>query len=236
MSRAEQRDIPPPPRLWRVVREAVSDFYYNSWRFLVANVLVGVLLLAIVLLSFGTPLVLVVLPLVAVPAAGIMRMATRLVRDGHTAFADFVEVVRSPGRALAMGTIQLLLAVVLAADFLIGASIGSFLGTLIVVSALYGLAIGWCYAAVAWTLLLDPERDADRLPHRLRLAFVVLVAHPIRVGVPLLALGIIVLVSAVAIAPLVTFVIALAWLTIARFVLPIADRIEGRRTMEPDDA
>ena len=49
--------------------------------------------------------------------------------------------------------------------------------------------------------------------------------------------GVLVLLPAVVIAPLVTFAIALVWLGLARFVLPVADRIEGRATaVVADDA
>lgn len=65
---------------------------------------------------------------------------------------------------------------------------------------------------------------------RLRLAAVVLLAHPIRVGGYLLLVGLVLTLSAIAIAPFLTFTVALAWPAIAHFVLPVADRIEGRQT------
>lgn len=234
MSRADGRTVPPPPRLGRALRAATVDFYYNSWRFLGANVVIGLMLVVIALLSMGSVLTLAALPLVAVPAAGTMRMATRLVRDGHTDFGDFTEVVRRPGRALAVGLVQSLVMVVLVADLFVGAAIGGIFGTLLLVSALYGIGIGWMYAAIAWTLALDPERDGEPLRVALRLALIVLVAHPLRVGGALALIGLVLLLSALLIAPVVTFTIGLAWLAIARYVLPVADRIEGRATHEVD--
>jgi len=217
-----------------VLRDAVSDLYYNSWRFFGANVLLGVVLIVIVLAAVGSAWALVLLPLGAVPAAGIMRMATVLVRDGRVDFGDAMSVMRRPWMALAVGTAQVALALVLVVDMRLGAAIGASIGLVLSVSALYGLLIGWAYAAVAWPLLLDPERDAEPIAARLKLAGLVLLAHPIRVGGLLVAIGLLLAISALAIAPVVTFTVALAWLVIARFVLPVADRIEGRRTLGGD--
>ena len=236
MSRAERRELPAPPRVGRVLRAAISDLYYNSFRFLGANMLLGVTLIAILLASVGSAWLLALLPLAAVPAAGTMRMATGLVRHRHADFGDFTEIVRRPGPVLMLGLAQGAVTLVLVVDLWLGGAIGGWLGVLLSVSAVYGLLIGWGYAAVAWTLVLDPERDADSIVDRLRLAAIILVAHPIRVGGYLLAVGIVLALSGVAIAPILTFTVALAWLAIAHFVLPVADRIEGRptRVVAPD--
>ena len=218
-----------------MLRDAAGDLGYNSWRFVGANLLVGGLLLVIGLGAVATPLTLLVAPILVPPAAGMMRMATRLVRDGHADFGDLTEVVRHPGRVLVVGSAQLLVTVVLVADVLIGGGIAGWIGTLLLVSALYGLLIGWAYVAVLWPLLLDPERDGVPLRAHLRLALVVLVAHPIRVGGVLLLVGILLLISGLLIMPILTFTLALAWLVIARYVLPVADRIEGRATRTTDE-
>lgn len=235
MSRAERRELPAPPRVGRVFREAVSDLYYNSFRFLGANMLLGVTLIVILLAAVGSAWLLALLPLAAVPAAGTMRMATSLVRHRHADFGDFTDVVRRPGTVLGLGIAQGVVALVLAVDLWLGGAIRGAFGVLLSVSALYGLLIGWAYAAVAWTLVLDPERDDVPVSARLRLAAVILLAHPIRVGGYLLLVGLVLALSAVAIAPFLTFTVALAWLAIAHFVLPVADRIEGRptRIVEP---
>lgn len=213
-----------------MLREAVSDLYYNSFRFLGANMLLGVTVIVILLAAVGSAWLLALLPLAAVPAAGTMRMATSLVRHRHVDFGDFKDVVRHPGRVLGLGIAQGVVALVLVVDLWLGGAISGAFGVLLSVSALYGLLIGWAYAAVAWTLVLDPERDDVPLPARLRLAAVILLAHPVRVGGYLLLVGLALALSAVAIAPFLTFTVALAWLAIAHYVLPAADRIEGRHT------
>ena len=235
MSRAERRAIPPPPRVGRVVREAVGDLYYNSWRFLGANMIVGASLVLVFLAAVGSAWLLALLPLVAVPAAGTMRMATMLVREGHTDFGAFTEIVRRPLTVLAFGAAECATILVLVVDLWLGGAIGSFFGLLLGISAFYGLVILWSYAAVAWPLLMDPERDAEPVPMRLKLAGIVLVAHPIRVGGYVLLVGAVLALTAIAIAPFLTFTMALAWVAIARFVLPVADRIEGRPTAVVDE-
>ena len=230
MSRAEQRVVPPSPRFGAVIRDAASDFYYNGWRFFGGNLVFGALLLAILWASLATPWLLLALALLALPAAGIMRMATQVERIGHTDFEDFTQVIRHPGRVLAIGGLQALLTVILVVDLLIGLSWGSWPGTLLFVSALYGIGVLWCYAVVAWPILLDPERDGEPTRPRLRLALVVLLVHPIRLaGLALLA-GPLLVVATVLIAPILTFAVSLVWLAIAGYVLPLADRVEGRRT------
>lgn len=214
----------------RVLREAIGDLYYNSFRFLGANMLLGASLIVILLAAVGSAWLLALLPLAAVPAAGTMRMATSLVRHRHADFGDFTDVVRRPGMVLGLGLAQGVVALVLVIDLWLGGAIGGAFGVLLSVSALYGLLIGWTYAAVAWTLSLDPERDDMPISARLRLAAVILLAHPIRVGGYLLLVGLVLALSALAIAPFLTFTVALAWLAVAHFVLPVADRIEGRAT------
>jgi hypothetical protein len=218
-----------------VLREALSDFFYNSWRFLGANLLLGTLMVLVILAAVASPVALLaVLALVPV-AAGMMRMATRLIRDGHTDFSDFTEVVRRPWRILALGALQLVVTAVLVADMSIAAAWQSWPGTFLVVSAGYGLLVLWAFALVAWPLLLDPERESDGVRKRLRLAFVVLLAYPMRIALFALLIGALLVFATVAIAPIITFAIGLAWLAIARYVLPIADRVEGRETLVVDE-
>lgn len=224
--------MPPPPRLWRVLREAISDFYFNSWRFLGANVLIGALVIVVLLASAAHPVGLVLVVLLVLPTMGTMRMATRLVRDYHTDLGDFADAVRRPWPLLGVGLLQLAALVVLVGDILIAAAWRSWAGTLLLVGAGYGLLALWTYALVAWPLLLDPERDGDSVRARLRLALVVILVHPVRIGLFGLLIGGVLAVSTALVAPILTFSVGVAWLAIARFVLPVADRIEGRATME----
>ena len=230
MSRAERRALPRQPRLRHVLREAISDFYFHSWSFLGANLVLGAMLLAIVALSPILPLALGIGLFLPLPAAGIMRMATRLLRDHRADLGDFADVLRRPWPVLGIGVAQLVVTVVLVGDALIAVSWRSWPGTILLVGAAYGLLALWTVAVVAWPLLLDPERDGLPIRARLRLALVVILLHPVRIGAFALLMGAAVILSTVLIAPLITFTVALVWLAIARWVLPIADRVEGRET------
>ena len=90
-----------------MLREALSDFFYNSWRFLGANLLLGTLMVLVILAAVASPVALLAVLFLVPVAAGMMRMATRLIRDGHSDFSDFTEVVRRPWRILALGALQL---------------------------------------------------------------------------------------------------------------------------------
>jgi uncharacterized membrane protein YesL len=220
--------------VWRVLREATSDFYFNSWRFLGANILIGALMVGILIASAWHPAALLLVTLLVLPAVGTMRMATRLVRDFHTDLGDFADSVRRPWPLLGVGLAQLAVIVVLVGDILIAAAWRSWAGTLLLVGAGYGLLALWTYAVVAWPLLLDPERDGEPLGARLRLAFVIVLVHPVRIGLFGLLIGAVLAISTALVAPILTFAVGVTWLAIARFVLPVADRIEGRATMEVD--
>jgi hypothetical protein len=228
--------VPRLPRLRHVLREAVSDFYYHSLSFLGANIALGVLVMAVLVASPMLPLALLIAALLPLPAAGIMRMATRLLRDYRTDLGDFADVLRRPWPVLGIGLAQLGLTVVLVGDALIAAAWRSWPGTILLVGAAYGLLALWTVALVAWPLLLDPERDGVPIRPRLRLALVVILLHPARIGGFALLMGALVVLAGVLVAPLLTFMVALIWLAVARWVLPIADRVEGRETMVVEGA
>ena len=235
MSRAELRAASTPHRLLPHVREAIGDFADHAWSFLGANLLLGALWLAISGLSIGRPAVLLLLPLLVLPAAGIMRMATRQVRESRTGLRAFAEIFRRGWRVLGLGTAQIAVTVVLLADLLIAMAIGSWAGTMLAVAAAYGLLGLWVLALLAWPLLLDPERDGEPIRRRLWLALLIVALHPIRVGLYALTMGVLTLISIVFIAPLVTAAVSLLWLVDARYVLSIADRLEGRLPAPVED-
>lgn len=192
-------------------------------------------MVAFVVGSLGSPWGLLLVVLLVLPAAGTMRMATRLVRDFHTDLGDFAEVVRHPWPALGVGLAQLAVTVVLVGDILIAAAWRSWPGTFLLIGALYALIALWTYAVVAWPLLLDPERDAEGVRSRLRLALVLFLVHPVRIGLFALLIGALLVLATFVIMPVLTFAVGLLWLAIARYVLPLADRIEGRATMVVDE-
>jgi hypothetical protein len=120
----------------------------------------------------------------------------------------------------------------LAVDVQVGRLWESPIGGVLAVSALYGLTIGWVYTVVAWPIVLDPLRASEPLRARLRLAGLMILAHPLRMGGLALLVGAFLVASTVAVAAIVTVALAFAFLVVARYVLPAADRLEGRETVE----
>ena len=227
MSRADPAAPPARPGLGRAVREAAVDFFFNGWAFLSANVAIGaVLMSAMYAALFVSPWLIGLATLAVLPAAGTMRMATRLRRDGHTGLGDFAEVFRGHWRVLLLGVAQVVIGVVLVVDVAIAFAWGSWIGTFLLVGAAYGIALLWAVAVVAWPILLDPVRDAIPIRRRLRLAVLVVVHNPRRIAALAVVSGVMLLAATVLIAPILTVALSLAWLTIGGCVLPLADELE----------
>lgn len=236
MSRAERRVVPPAPRLGSAIREAGLDLYYNSVRLVPANVLWALSLLGIgFVLARGlalAPLVLLMIPL----TMWLMGMATTLVRRRRLHWSDGIDAVRGRfWRLVGIGLLQLLLSVVAAVDVLIGLQLSGIVGPIVVVGGAYTLAAIWLVAVTTWPLLLDPVRARDGTRGSLRLGLLLVLAHPVRLGVLALLLAGFLAASTVLAAALVTVSGALTMLVAAHYVLPAADRLEGRATLEVID-
>jgi hypothetical protein len=225
----EPLSLPEPPSLRGALRAAATDFYFHSWRLLPANVLWAVVSLAIAALAILVPPLLVLAPLAALPIAGIFRMATRIVRGESVSFWDGIDAWRGEVRAsLALGAGLLVSTVVLGFNVLSGLVADGPIGWAFATLAFWGLVGTWLYAWVAWPILLDPTRTGQPARERLRLAALLLLAHPVRVAGLGLVLAVLVVVSTVAVVALVTVSIAFGALVAARYVLPAADRLEAR--------
>ena len=218
------------------MRQSALDLYYNFSSFIPANVIFGIVLIVAAAAVANTPWGAVVGIALVPVTASCMALATTLVRDGHTDLGEFAAVLRRPWLALGLGVAQLAVGAVLVVDLLVGAGLGTAIGGVLVVSAVYGLAILWIYAVIAWPIVLDPVRRGDSLASRLRLAAMLLIARPLRMAGLALLVGLFLAVATILVAAIVTFALALAWLVVARSVLPAADRLEGRgaaTTSEP---
>lgn len=236
MSRAERRVVPPAPRLRSAIRDAATDLYYNSVRLVTANVLWG-LTLVILLLAVSRGPVLAPLLVIAVPLTmGLMGMAATLVRRGRLFWSDAVDAMRARFWPLfALGVLQLALTAVAAADVLIGLRLSGLVGAVVVIGGGYTLAAIWLLAVTTWPLLLDPERADDGVRPTIRIGFLLAVAHPLRMAALATLLALFLALSTVLAAALVTISGALTMLVAAHYVLPAADRLEGRATLEVGD-
>jgi uncharacterized membrane protein YesL len=226
-SRAEP--IPAPPSLRGAIRAAATDFYFHSWRLLPANVFWAVVALAIVAVAILVPPLLVLVPLAALPTAGIFRIAARIVRGEAVSFWDGIGAWRSDLLpSLALGTGLLGATIILGFNVATGLLSDSLPGWAFATLAFWGLVGTWLYAWVAWPILLDPVRAAEPARERLRLAALLILAHPLRVGGLGLVLAVLVVVSTVAVVALVTVGVSFGALVSTRYVLPAADRLAVR--------
>lgn len=221
--------IPAAPRLGGAVRAAGTDFYLNSWRMVPANLAWAAMLIGIVVLGAGVSgLALLLAPALALPTAGIYRLAGLVVRGRLVSLSDGFSAWRTFGVVAAgLGTAVLVAGALLSYNLWFGLQDGGVVGIAIATLAGWGLVILAMFAAVAWPLLLDPKRDGTSPRDRLRLALLLILAHPGRCAALTVTLGLVVAVSTVAFAALITIGVSFVALVATRYVLPAADRLEA---------
>ncbi len=226
---------PPAPRLGGALRGAASDLYFNSWRLVPANLAWSVCLLAILALAAGVSLLaLLLLPLLALPTVGIYRMASLIVRGEPVALSDAFSAWRSfGGPALALGTALLVAGSMFGFNVVTGLLRSDVAGWSLATLAFWGLVVVALAACVAWPILVDPRRETLGARARVRLALLLVLAHPVRFAALSLVLGFIVVVSTVGFAALLTVSVSYVALVAARYVLPAADRLEARLGARP---
>ncbi len=219
------------------IRAAASDAYFHSWRLLPANVVWSVTAIAIAAAIAVTPAAIILLPILALPTAGIFRVTTRIVRGEAVSFWDAVDAWRSDVLAtLAIGAGLALAATILAINAITGFTSDSALGWAFATLAAWGLVALWLLAWAAWPILVDPVRGDRPRRERLRLAALLVLAHPLRITSFGLVLAVFLALSTVAVVALVTVSVAFAALVASRFVLPAADRLEERLTLRATSA
>jgi hypothetical protein len=216
------------PTLGGAVRAAASDFFYNSWRLVPANVLCGLVIVAVMIvwMNVGILAAIAVVPLLGLPLAGLARMAGFIARGEDVVLSDAWSAWRSTWPAafgLALGLT--VAGVVFGTNVIVGLGSGSLPGFAIATLAGWGLLATWVFAVAAWPLLMDPSRAALPVRQRLRLAALVGLAFPIRMGLFSIVVAAILIVSTVAFASLLTISLAFAAALSTRYVLPAADRL-----------
>lgn len=231
---ADEREyrVPDQPRLGTSLRKALVDFYFNSWRLVPANGLWGVVLLLTIGALFVVPLAAPVLAIVlAVPAAGIFRLAALIVREESVSFRDALTAWRTFLRpALVAGGVLVGVTSLLAFNLVIGVVNREPLLWVIATFAGWALLAAWAIALPFWALMTDPIRQDEPLRERLRLAALLVIISPGRFGMLLLLMLAVLVVSAILFAALLTISIAYMALVVTRYTLPAADRFEQRRT------
>jgi hypothetical protein len=210
---------------------AAVDFYYESIRLVPANVIWGVLLVALgwAAIGLGIWVAIVGAPLLGPPLAGIYRLAGLVTRGQHVVLSDAFAATRE------LFVPSLLLAAVvgwglglLALNVALGINASSPLGWGFATLAGWGAVALLIYAIVAWPLLADPARAFEPARERARLAGYVVLAAPFRMFGLTVIVVVLAVVSTIAFAALVTISVAFIALVSSRIVLPDADRLVER--------
>jgi uncharacterized membrane protein YesL len=229
-SRAEPLPARSGGALRSAIRTAAFDFYYQSIRVVPANILWGIALLAVLAVATaGGPLVtLAVAPLLAIPYVGVVRLAALAARGRDVVLSDVWRAYREFGLpAFGIGILTTLAVALLASNLVVGATMGGLGGWVFATLAASGLLGIWVVGVPMWVLLVDPNRADRPLRDRLRLAVLLVLAAPGRMVAVGALLLVVLLISTVAFAALLTISVSYAALVAARYVLPLADRLEA---------
>jgi hypothetical protein len=97
--------------------------------------------------------------------------------------------------------------------------------------AFYTVLGVWVLSITVWPIVLDPERRAESVRAGVRLGALLVLAHPLRIGLLVLVLTVVAVAAVIFVAAIVTFAAAYLALVAAHYVLPSADRLEGRATV-----
>ncbi len=223
--------MPAAPRLGTVVRAAFTDYYFNSWRLVPANVLWGAGAVVVGLVWLVWPIGAVLLsPFLALPTAGVFRVAAGIARNEvGISFRDALAAYRAyAGPALLLGLAFVAANLVLGTNVVVGLTQGDVAGWVVGTFAGWGLVVLWCSALVGWPLLVDPHRTDRPVRERLRLAGLLLIAYPIRFAAVGSLVAVVVVVSLILPTALLTISVAFVALVSCRYVYPAADYLEIR--------
>lgn len=222
-------DRPTGPSIGTTIRAAAQDFYFHSWRLVPANVVWAVVAIALTSLVLLAPVTILIVPLLALPTAGLFRVTTRIARGQAVSFWDAIDAWRTDVvQTFAIGAGFVAVVVVLGFNVISGLTSDSPIGWGLATLAGWGLAAAWILAWTLWPILVDPARAGRSVADRVQLAGLLVLAHPIRLGLLGIVLGLFLAVSALAVVALATVSVAFSALVASRFVLPAADRLEAR--------
>jgi uncharacterized membrane protein YesL len=213
----------------RAARQAATDLYFNSLRFVPANVLFALAVLAVLFAASRWPPAIVLALALAAPLAGIHRMAALLARGEAASIGDFVDGARRFGlRATGIAAVLAILVAVLVTNVITGFESGGPIGWFLGATALWGLVAVAMFAVAIWPVLVDPEREGARLRRRVQLAGLVLVGRPGRLFLVTLAIAAILVGSTALLGAIVLVGVSFSSLLATRWVLPAADELEAR--------
>jgi len=209
------------------LRAAAGDFYYHSLRLVPVNAIWGIAFAVVVVASVRAPALLLLAGLLGLPTLAVFRVAGGIVRGGSVEVSDGIEEARRrPMAAIAGAMGASLIALVLVVNVLLGLLNPGIVGWTLLTLAVWGLFVLWTGALAFWALLADPEGDRD-VRRAGRLAGLLLMAHPVRLGAFGLLAGGLAGLSLLLIMPILTISVSFLALFACHFVLPAADRLEA---------
>jgi hypothetical protein len=167
-------------------------------------------------------------PLLAVPAAGVFRVAADIVRgEPDLPWRRLLwPGARAAVTALGLGVTVAAAVMILAANIVGGLAQGGPAGWAFATLAFWGLLALWCGAIVAWPVFLDPLRIERPVHARAALTATVLLVDPVRFGALGLLVAAVVVVSLVLTVAILTVSISFVALIACRAVYPVADRLD----------
>lgn len=183
-----------------------------------------VLALVVVAAAAVVPLLVVLVPLLALPAGVLTRLAVEAARDAapHRGIVR-AELGRLAWRKIGLAAAQLLVLGIGVLNVSLAPAIGGLPGLVAGVVAAYAVVGSSVYAVALWPIVCDPRREGP-LAQQLRLALAVTLLRPLQLAVLALLAVLAAIVSAQLVAPAL-FLPSLVVLAAAAYVLDIADRL-----------
>ena len=228
--------LPRAPTIGGAFGAGGSDLFYNSWRVVPANLIVGVGLVVVLwvwAIAGALAAAVVSVPL-ALPLAGLFRLGAMATRGRDVNLSDVLDPARAePVPILLTGAGFAAALLVLGTNLIGGILVGGVFAWAIATAAFWGLGILVALGFALWPIAVDPERAGMTWRARVRLAGLLVLAHPGRMGALSILLVILLAISTVIVAAVLTVSIGFAALVACRYVLPAADRLEVRLGERP---
>jgi hypothetical protein len=199
-------------------------------RLVAANVAWGAGVITVVVMALAWPIAgLLLLPVLALPTAGVFRIASRIVRvEPYVGLGDIAWPYRhAAGTLLLFGAAVVAVGLVLGSNLVVGLGHDQPYAWALATLAGWGLLALGCFMVVAWPLLVDPARAARPVSDRLALAGRLLLVHPVRFGGLALAVALLLAASLVLTVAILTVSLSFIALVACRSVYPAADRLEA---------
>src|SRR6185503_7172346 len=220
------REVPRAPRLGTAIRQAAGDMYFNSWRLVPANVIWTAVLLLVLFLGLAYVPLFAGVAALAIPTAGIHRLAALIARGEPAAFSDVLEGMRRDlVAATAVGAAAVGLAIVFTTNIVLGLQSGGVVGWSLATFAAYGDLALAMFLVAFWPVLADPRREDLPLKRRLTLAGLAGIGAPGRMLALAATVAAVLLVSTVVVGAIALVGVAFVSLVATRYVLPLLDHL-----------